>query len=157
MLRIHEQMQLEAEPFHHFRHVPCIVRVFLPPTGLAALLDVPLAAAAQNIVPVACTSGESVEKLRQWASGRCLSADHAGRRGAGDVLQARDFGNAKPVGIGVGRLLDRGECSIRETHLKFVADPLTCPRQAPGPSGLTRLTMRAAKGRQCGSLDHASV
>jgi hypothetical protein len=45
---------------------------------LAALLDVPLSAAAQNIVPVARTSGESVEKLRQWASGRCLSADHAG-------------------------------------------------------------------------------
>jgi hypothetical protein len=45
---------------------------------LAALLDVPLAAAAQNIVPVARTSAESVEKLRQWASGRCLSADRAG-------------------------------------------------------------------------------
>ena len=45
---------------------------------LAALLDVPLVAAAQNIVPVARTSAESVEKLRQWASGRCLSADKAG-------------------------------------------------------------------------------
>jgi hypothetical protein len=45
---------------------------------LAALLDVPLAAAAQNIVPVARTSAEAVEKLRQWASGRCLSADRAG-------------------------------------------------------------------------------
>ena len=45
---------------------------------LAALLDVPLAAAAQNIVPVARTSAESVEKLRQWASGRCLSADRPG-------------------------------------------------------------------------------
>jgi hypothetical protein len=42
---------------------------------LAALLDVPLTAAAQNIVPVARTSAESVEKLCQWAAGRCLSAD----------------------------------------------------------------------------------
>jgi len=33
---------------------------------LAALLDLPLTAAAQNIVPVSTTSAESVEKLRQW-------------------------------------------------------------------------------------------
>jgi SpoVK/Ycf46/Vps4 family AAA+-type ATPase len=45
---------------------------------LASLLDVPLRAAAQNIVPVARTSAESVQRLRQWASGRCLSADRAG-------------------------------------------------------------------------------
>jgi hypothetical protein len=45
---------------------------------LAALLDVPITAAAQNIVPVARTSAESVERLRQWAVGRCLSADHVG-------------------------------------------------------------------------------
>jgi hypothetical protein len=45
---------------------------------LAALLDLPLAAAAQQIVPVARTSAESVEKLRQWATGRCLSADRPG-------------------------------------------------------------------------------
>jgi len=45
---------------------------------LAALLDVPLMAAAQNIVPVAVTAGEAVEKLRTWASGRCLSAAQAG-------------------------------------------------------------------------------
>jgi hypothetical protein len=45
---------------------------------LAALLDVPLIAAAQNIVPVSRTSAESVEKLRTWASGRCLSADRPG-------------------------------------------------------------------------------
>jgi hypothetical protein len=45
---------------------------------LAALLDVPLVEAATNIVPVAVTAGESVEKLRQWASGRCLSADPPG-------------------------------------------------------------------------------
>ncbi len=45
---------------------------------LAALLDVPLIEAAQNVVPVARTAYESVERLRQWASGRCLSADQAG-------------------------------------------------------------------------------
>jgi SpoVK/Ycf46/Vps4 family AAA+-type ATPase len=45
---------------------------------LAALLDVPLVQAAQNIVPISSTSGESVQRLRQWASGRCLSADYAG-------------------------------------------------------------------------------
>ena len=45
---------------------------------LAALLDVPLLAAAQNVVPVARTSGEAVEKLRTWASGRCLAADRPG-------------------------------------------------------------------------------
>jgi hypothetical protein len=45
---------------------------------LAALLDLPLTAAAQNVVPVAHTSAESVEKLRQWAAGRCLSADRPG-------------------------------------------------------------------------------
>jgi SpoVK/Ycf46/Vps4 family AAA+-type ATPase len=50
---------------------------------LAALLDVPLTAAAQNIVPIARTSSEAVEKLRQWASGRCLSADKAGIYEAG--------------------------------------------------------------------------
>lgn len=45
---------------------------------LAALLDLPLVQAAQNVVPVAVTSGESVERLRRWASGRCLSADRPG-------------------------------------------------------------------------------
>jgi hypothetical protein len=45
---------------------------------LAALLDVPLVEAAQNVVPVAVTAGESVERLRAWAAGRCLSADRPG-------------------------------------------------------------------------------
>ena len=45
---------------------------------LAALLDVPLVQAAQNIVPVAITAAESVDQLRNWASGRCLSADISG-------------------------------------------------------------------------------
>lgn len=45
---------------------------------LAALLDVPLIAAAQNVVPVSVTAVESVNHLREWASGRCLDADQAG-------------------------------------------------------------------------------
>jgi len=45
---------------------------------LASLLDVPLVQAAQNVVPVAITAGHKIENLRQWASGRCLSADRAG-------------------------------------------------------------------------------
>jgi hypothetical protein len=55
---------------------------------LASLLDVPLIQASQNVVPVAVTAGDKVEALRQWASGRCLSADRAGvysrEQGAGN-------------------------------------------------------------------------
>lgn len=45
---------------------------------LAALLDVSLIEAAQNVVPVAVTAAESVGRLRDWASGRCLDADSLG-------------------------------------------------------------------------------
>ena len=45
---------------------------------LASLWDVPLVQAAQNVVPVAVTVGDKIGGLRQWASGRCLSADRAG-------------------------------------------------------------------------------
>ena len=45
---------------------------------LAALLDLPLIQAAQNVVPVAVTAAESVDRLRTWASGRCLNADEPG-------------------------------------------------------------------------------
>jgi hypothetical protein len=44
---------------------------------LASLSDAPLVQAAQNVVPVAVTAGDKIEQLRQWASGRCLSADRA--------------------------------------------------------------------------------
>ena len=54
---------------------------------LAALLDVPLTQAVQNVVPVAVTAAESVKRLRSWASGRCLDADKAG------IYQ---FADAKP-------------------------------------------------------------
>jgi hypothetical protein len=45
---------------------------------LSALLDVSLMEAAQQVVPVAVTAAESVAKLRDWASGRCLSASVPG-------------------------------------------------------------------------------
>jgi hypothetical protein len=45
---------------------------------LAALLDVPLKEAAKQVVPVAATASETVEKLRTWATGRCLDASHGG-------------------------------------------------------------------------------
>ncbi|WDI41026.1 AAA family ATPase [Bremerella sp. P1] len=45
---------------------------------LAALLDVSLMEAAKNVVPVAATSAESVQRLRNWSSGRCLSAESGG-------------------------------------------------------------------------------
>ncbi len=67
---------------------------------LAALLDVPLTEAASNIVPVAVTAGEAVEKLRQWASGRCLSAGRPG-------IYSRE-GNGMPQS---GRSVHRGDPS----------------------------------------------
>ena len=55
---------------------------------LAALLDVPLREAARQIVPVAVTAAESVERLRTWATGRCLSAEQPG-------LYSRSAGSAE--------------------------------------------------------------
>jgi ATP-dependent 26S proteasome regulatory subunit len=45
---------------------------------LSKLLDIPLVQAAQNVVPVALTASESIERLRNWANGRCLSASNPG-------------------------------------------------------------------------------
>jgi len=69
---------------------------------LSALLDVPLIDAARNVVPVARTAAESVERLRTWASGRCLSAD-----GTGGIYQRNDSTDTvKP-----GRKVRRGDPS----------------------------------------------
>jgi hypothetical protein len=38
----------------------------------------PLTQAAHHVVPVAVTAAEAVERLRNWASGRCLSASSPG-------------------------------------------------------------------------------
>ena len=64
---------------------------------LAALLDVPLVEAALNVVPVARTAHESIERLRVWASGRCLSADVPG------VFRADAAGVAVKLGRKVRR------------------------------------------------------
>src|SRR5262245_6363528 len=45
---------------------------------LSALLNVPLTQAARNVVPVAVTAAESVDRLRSWASSRCLCATNPG-------------------------------------------------------------------------------
>ena len=45
---------------------------------LAALLDLPLVQASINVVPVAITASESVNALRNWASGRCLDSESGG-------------------------------------------------------------------------------
>lgn len=65
---------------------------------LAALLDVPLVQAAQNVVPVSATAAETVERLRGWASGRCLSADRPGL-----YRRTSSNGSAAPTRRRVGR------------------------------------------------------
>ena len=45
---------------------------------LSAMLGIPIAEAATNVVPVAVTNREAVERLRTWATGRCLSASSPG-------------------------------------------------------------------------------
>jgi hypothetical protein len=45
---------------------------------LTALLDQTLTQAAHHVVPVAVTAAEQVDRLRTWASGRCLSASDTG-------------------------------------------------------------------------------
>ena len=57
---------------------------------LAALLDVPLTQAAHHVVPVAVAAAEQVERLRSWASGRCLDAATPGvYRRDGDTSAAK--------------------------------------------------------------------
>ena len=60
---------------------------------LAALLDVSLIEAAQNVVPVAVTASESVERLRDWASGLCLDVDASGVY-TGDGTRPRKSGRS---------------------------------------------------------------
>jgi len=53
---------------------------------LSAMLGVTLAEAASNVVPVAVTNREAVERLRTWATGRCLSASVPGIYGMVPVI-----------------------------------------------------------------------
>ena len=66
---------------------------------LASLLDVPLVQAAQNVVPVAVTAGDKIEGLRQWASGRCLSADRAGVYSRAEVGSGRGRREVREPGV----------------------------------------------------------
>lgn len=45
---------------------------------LASLLGVSLIDASRNVVPIAHTAGETVQRLRTWAHGRCLDASRPG-------------------------------------------------------------------------------
>jgi len=45
---------------------------------LSTMLDVSLTEAARHVVPVSITSAQAIVQLREWASGRCLSADVSG-------------------------------------------------------------------------------
>ncbi len=63
---------------------------------LSALLDVPLIQAAQNVVPIAMTAGESVQRLRTWACGRCLSANQPGLYQNGSKTKQRRRLNREP-------------------------------------------------------------
>lgn len=56
---------------------------------LSALLDVPLVQAAQNVIPIAMTANESVDRLSKWASGRCLSANQPGIYQSGGTSKQR--------------------------------------------------------------------
>ncbi len=66
----------------------------------AALLGMPLVEAAKYVIPVSVSGAEENEKLRQWANGRCLSADVPG------IYQYRTVRPIKP-----GRKLLRGDPS----------------------------------------------
>ena len=57
---------------------------------LAALLDVPLTEAASNIVPVAVTAGEAVEKLGSGpAGGACRPGGRGSTRGRATACRSR--------------------------------------------------------------------
>lgn len=57
---------------------------------LARLLDITPKEASRYVVPVSATSGETVRKLRRWASGRCVDA-HAGGtyRATDEITQSK--------------------------------------------------------------------
>jgi hypothetical protein len=75
---------------------------------LASLLDVPLVQAAQNVVPVAVTAGDKIESLRQWASGRCLSADRAGVYSRPEGVGGARVSRVVPEAFAASGYRDRG-------------------------------------------------
>jgi hypothetical protein len=64
---------------------------------LAALLDVNLVEASQYVVPVAKTAADKVQALREWASGKCISASSPG------VYQCRKEQKDRPRRAIVGK------------------------------------------------------
>jgi hypothetical protein len=56
---------------------------------LAALLDIPFAEAATYVVPVSSTAPEKIAALREWASGRALSASTPGIYQSKPVVRSR--------------------------------------------------------------------
>ncbi len=56
---------------------------------LSVLLNQSLVEAAQNVVPVAVTAAESIDKLRSWATGRCLDATAGGIYQGGKTKRRR--------------------------------------------------------------------
>jgi hypothetical protein len=64
---------------------------------LASLLSISLLEAGAHVVPVARTAAESVQRLRDWADGRCLSADQPGiyrRNGVPAIKPSRKVSRA---------------------------------------------------------------
>ena len=76
---------------------------------LAALLDVPLTAAAQNVVPVAVTASESVERLRTWASGGASMPKRL------ESTTATATGRRSPLGRSAGAIRRITDVSARQT------------------------------------------
>ena len=42
---------------------------------LASMLNIPLTAASKYVIPVAITAAEQIEKMKAWATNRCLDAE----------------------------------------------------------------------------------
>ena len=63
----------------------------------------PLVQAAHNVVPVSATAAETVERLRSWADGRCLSADRPGVYRRTSATGPAANGSAAPARRRVGR------------------------------------------------------
>ncbi len=70
---------------------------------LAALLDAPLLKAAEQVVPVAATAAEGVQKLRSWAAGRCLDAAGGGLYAPDTTNNRGDSPTVRRVDRGTGR------------------------------------------------------
>ena len=66
---------------------------------LASLLREPLTQASQYIVPVGVTAAEDIERLRSWASGRCLDASRPGIFRCNRSLSDQSIGKRPKRGV----------------------------------------------------------